>query len=197
MCESHVRNPQTVGKCCSLLNSLLPHSLFPPCLLPSLSYFVGPLSKRASCPAATLCECVCMHASQHTGSARRASARQARTGIAASCRQFLCQYQALHSTHAEKPSKLLVTSSQDASRRREAALFPFYFVCLSLYSISLSLPVPPKRKHGHLSLCVYTTFISLKIQSCGCRLSFSSPSQQPRYFLQITNGSVYYYKSPE
>lgn len=27
MCESHVSNPQTVGKCCSLLNSLLPPSV--------------------------------------------------------------------------------------------------------------------------------------------------------------------------
>lgn len=59
MCESHVSNPQTVGKCCSLLNSppfLLPcstacfHSPSLPRSLPPSS-FTPALSRRLPCPA--------------------------------------------------------------------------------------------------------------------------------------------------
>lgn len=112
MCESHVSNPQTVGKCCSLLNSLLP-----PSLLPSLSLSFRWTALQASalprsnparvCVHACVSVCarvydVCLPASQHTGSERRESASGAPPGTATSCRQFLCQYQALQHTHTCK-----------------------------------------------------------------------------------------------
>lgn len=49
MCKSHVSNPQTVGKCCSLLNSS--HPLHPPAFaFPMLPLPLPALSRRLPCP---------------------------------------------------------------------------------------------------------------------------------------------------
>ena len=58
MCESHVSNPQTVGKCCSLLNSAASR---PPLLHSSPRLSVCSLFGQAVCPASSpwVCLCVC------------------------------------------------------------------------------------------------------------------------------------------
>lgn len=62
MCESHVSNPQTVGKCCSLLNSLLPPSLFPS-MPPSLALSFCWTALQASALPCRNPVRVCVHAS--------------------------------------------------------------------------------------------------------------------------------------
>lgn len=149
MCESHVSNPQTVGKCCSLLNSLPPFSS-----LPRSPFLSGSLSWRALCPPFTVQVCVCVCArvparlpGRHTGSERGTSASAALPGTAASCRQFLCQpaHARAHARTqilARRPPRLPVRkkkTQQDSQGGGEAALSPFLFGCLYLYPVCLFL----------------------------------------------------------
>lgn len=61
MCESHVSNPQTVGKCCSLLNSLLPPSLLP-AMPPAVALSFGWTALQSSTLACCSLMRVCVHA---------------------------------------------------------------------------------------------------------------------------------------
>ena len=156
MCESHVSNPQTVGKCCSLLNSLsppLPRSLI------SLDCSPGerpaPLQPCAGvCACKCVCLCACLPASQHTGSERRGSASKAPPGSAASCRQFLRQHQALHNTLTQATS----ARRQDQPRRPEkdgGCSFPL-FLCMFISVSRLLLSASSSRTQTDIFfLCVH------------------------------------------
>lgn len=197
MCESHVSNPQTVGKCCSLLNSLLP-----PSLLPSLSLSFRWTALQASalprsnparvCVHACVSVCarvydVCLPASQHTGSERRESASGAPPGTATSCRQFLCQYQALQHTHTCKhthahthmhaqPAQLLIGNckmSQEGGRLLSNSVSLCVDLCIPFPSRCLFL----LNTNTEIFHCERAAFIALRIRS-SCSLTFSDACQQ-------------------
>lgn len=79
MCESHVSNPQTVGKCCSLLNSLPPSLLHPTPSLPRSPFLSDALSWRALFPLrppASVCVCARACPPARPGSTQEVSAER-------------------------------------------------------------------------------------------------------------------------
>lgn len=145
MCESHVSNPQTVGKCCSLLNSLLPPSLHPS-MLPSLALSFSWTTHQAS----TLPCCNPVQVSVHASVCARACLTAHRKWVQIACQRrsaWNCRFLQTVSmptpsppqhTHSQPP-QLPVRNNQDGPRRREGAACLSFSVCLSLYLICLFL----------------------------------------------------------
>lgn len=185
MCESHVSNPQTVGKCCSLLNSLPPSLLHPTPSLPRSPFLSDALSWRALFPPPSPCECVCVCAclparppGQHTGSERRTSASAALPGTAASCRQFLCQHTHTHErTRTHTFGK--AASSAPRQEKKKAPSLPgrrggcSFSLSLWMFISASRLSLPPQTQNltSPRSACLPAP--PLRIRSRGSTHSFS------------------------
>lgn len=160
MCESHVSNPQTVGKCCSLLNSLLPPSVplhaslrCSPSLLSTLQASALPHSNPVQVFACVF-ERVYVRACPAAHRKWVKSGCQ-RHGIAASCKQCPCQQQAdIHTGNRLNSSWGTAKMSKDWGR---LLLHSSFCGCLSLHRVSLALHrlLPLEHKHWHLSQCVH------------------------------------------
>lgn len=175
MCESHVSNPQTVGKCCSLLNSSFPPSLppsfpsrRPPCSLSSLDSSPGERSALCVCVHA----CVCARALQHTGSEQGASASGVESLLPADSFYANTKHSTRH-VHIFKVKQATFSATDQetprSSNRGTSALR--FSKCLS--PVFLTLPLPPKHKHWRLSYCVCVLLSLLRKQ-----LSFSAACQK-------------------
>lgn len=134
-------------------------------------------------PCASVCACVracmCLHALQHTGSEWRLSASEAQPGIATSCSYSFYANTKLSTTHTHifALTKTTSTTPHQEQPRRSTKEGGSFSVCLSLYPVSLSLSLPLEHKHRYLSHTVYTTFIYLRIQNCGCKRTHSPVSE--------------------
>lgn len=130
------------------------------CRPPSLSHFVGRLSRRAPWNAPSLCEyvcacvCLCMwlSASQHTGSKLRASASGVELPLPADGFNANTKFSAKHTdTYLFKLKQATSSSSNRTTKKQDG---PLSF-CLSLNPVFLTLPFPLKHKHWYTSLYVY------------------------------------------
>lgn len=165
MCESHVSNPQTVGKCCSLLNSLLPPSLLPSL---ALSFCWNALQASALprcnpvrvCVHASVCARACLPRSTQEVSTERLPA-ELRLELPLPADSFYAntKFSTTHiHTHTNshgQPPQLPVRNNQDAPRWREAARSLSFSVCLSLYPVGLFLL---NTNTDIFSLCVHCLY---------------------------------------
>lgn len=181
MCESHVSNPQTVGKCCSLLNSLLPPSLLPstpPSVALSFGWTALQTSNLPCCSLMRVCvhasARVCLPFSTQEVSAERLPARLRlepplpADSFYANTKSFTTHRR----THTHRqPLRLPVKNNKDTPSRREAAPCLLFSVCLSLYPVCLFLF---NTNADIFSICV----LCVSIPSCDSSQFVSYDCQQ-------------------
>lgn len=181
MCESHVSNPQTVGKCCSLLNSLLPPSPLPSAP-PSLTLILlGRSPGEHPAPPQTLCGCVCMQVCVRVSACLRSTQEVSKERLPAELRLELplpadsfyanpkssTTHTRTHS-HTQHPPQLPVRNNQDSPRRREAArslalslsLFPVHLFLLNTNNDIFSLCVRRRRCVSDPALRLHTELLA-------------------------------------
>lgn len=152
MCESHVSNPQTVGKCCSLLNSLLPPSLLP-AMRPAVALSFGWTALQTStlacrslmrvCVHACVCACACPPFSTQEVNAERLPARL-RLELPLPADSFYANTKS-STTHIHIGNLFdsLSRTTKTPEKEGGCSLSPFPCVFISVSR----LPLPPHHKH--------------------------------------------------
>lgn len=140
MCESHVSNPQTVGKCCSLLNSLLPPSLLPS-MPPSIAHSFGWTALQTSNLACRSLMRVCVHVNAHACACLSAHRKSA---------QSVCQHGSAWNRHFLQTVSMPTPSPSQHTHIRIGNLFD-----------SLSRTTKTPREGGRLLLVSFSLCLSL------------------------------------